>query len=177
VSTTVVPLPQIDAAGVAQRMLAGVVAFFDAQGWDLPERRYIAAGSPTILAADDEHIAVGLAAMHSGITPRSLNQTGAPSRGARSVHVPRADFTVRVMRCVATIDDDGQPPDPDELTADGLRLLADPGRLLTALFGWQDTDATLRAVNPAVVVGDVDVIGPMGGLAGHAVKVTVGPVQ
>jgi hypothetical protein len=177
VSTTVTPLPQIDAAAVAQRMLNAVVGYFTAQDWDLPERQYLAAGSPTILAADDEHLAIGLAAMHSGITPRSLNSSGAPSKGARSIHVPRADFKVRLMRCVATIDDSGQPPEPEELTADGLRLLADPGRLLTALFHWHDTDAEFTNTNPQVVVGDVDVIGPMGGLAGHAVSVTVGPVQ
>lgn len=176
-STTIVPLPMIDAAAVAQRMLTAIVDYFDDRSWDLPERRYLAAGSPNVLAADDEHLAVTLAAMYSGITPRSLNQTGVPSRGARSMHVPRADFKVRLMRCVATIDDSGEPPTPDQLTADGLRLLADPGRLMTALFAWQDHDTQPVFTNPEVVIGDAEVIGPMGGLAGHMVTVTMGPVQ
>lgn len=176
-TAAIVPPPMIDAAAVAQRMLTAVEGYFDAHSWDLPERRYLAAGSPTILAADDEHLAVALSAMHSGITPRSLNQTGVPSRGARSMHVPRADFKVRLMRCVSTIDDSGQPPTPDELTTDGLRLLADPGRLLTALFDWQNHDTQPVFTNPEVVIGDVEVVGPMGGLAGHMVTVIIGPVQ
>lgn len=175
--TTAVPLPMIDAAAVAQRMLTAVEAYFDGQGWDLPERRYLAAGQPNILAADDEHLAVALSAMHSGITPRSLNQTGVPSKGSRSMHVPRADLKVRLMRCIATIDDSGEPPAPAELTADGLRLLADPGRLLTALFDWQLHDTQPINTNPEVIIGDVEVVGPMGGLAGHMVSVTIGPVQ
>lgn len=176
--TTPQPLPMIDASAVAQRMLTGIVDHFDAQGWDLPDRRYVAAGSPTIIAADDEHLAVCLAAMHSGVTPRSLNATGGvQGRGARSVHTPRADFGVRLMRCVSTIDDSGEPPSADELHADGVRLLTDPGRLLTALYTWLNNDFQAYNPSPMTVLGDVDVIGPMGGLAGHTVKVTIGPVQ
>lgn len=169
----------IDVAAVAQRMLSFVEGYFAEQGWDLPERRYIAAGSPSILAADDEHLAVALSAMHSGVTPRSLNQTGTPSHGARSMHVPRADFKLRLMRCVSVVDSRGYVPTASALNDDGLRLMADPGRLITALFAWQGAAASPPGIdtNPQVVIGDVEVIGPLGGLAGHAVQLTIGPVQ
>ena len=166
----------IDAAAVGQRILSTIEATFDAQGWDLPARRYLSAGSPNILAVDDEHLAVALSAMHSGVTPRSLNSTGVTSRGVKSIHVPRADFGVRLMRCVATVDDNLQAPTTAQLNADGLKLLTDPGRLLTALFEVADTDEMMK-IGAILIVGDVQVIGPMGGLAGHTATLTVGPVQ
>jgi len=166
----------IDVAAVAQRMLTGIIAHFDAQGWDLPQRRYVAAGSPTILAADDEHLAVALASMQSG-TGGGTAAVGNLSRAAGTQGPPRATVTARLMRCVSTIDDTGEPPTAGELHADGVRLLADPGRLLDALFAWRRAELEAMNPNPLVEIGTVEVIGPMGGLAGHAVPIVMSPVQ
>lgn len=169
-----VPLPEIDVVAVATRMLTSISAYFDDRGWDLPARRYVAAGLPTMIADDDEHLAVCLSSLASGVTPRSLNATsGVQAKGAQSVHIPRANFGVRVIRCITG---DVAPP-VEDLQADGLRLLADPGHLLTALFHWQNNDAQPYNLNPIVVLGDVEPFGPMGGVAGHIVKVTIAPVQ
>lgn len=168
------PLPQIDVAGVATRMLAGISDFFDDQGWDLPERRYVAAGLPTMIADDDEHLAVCLQSLSSGVSQRATTSvSGVQARGARSMHVPRANFGVRIIRCISS----DTAPATAELHDDGLRVLADPGRLLTALFHWVDTDNHPYTVNPMVTIGDVEPFGPMGGVAGHIVRVVFGPVQ
>lgn len=166
----------IDVSAVAQRMLTAIEAHFDAQSWDLPERRYLAAGSPNILAADDEHLAVALSAMAAGTTGVA-GSVGQLSRAAGAQGPPRATITARLMRCVSTIDDSGEPPTAVELHADGLRLLADPGRLLTALFAWRLSELEAFNPNPTVEIGNVEVIGPMGGLAGHAVPIVISPVQ
>lgn len=166
----------IDVAGVAQRMLTALENHFDAQGWDLPERRYVAAGSPNIIAADDEHLAVALSQIASS-TGGTAGVTGYLSRAAGATGPPRATLTARLMRCVSTIDDSGEPPTVAELHADGVRLLADPGRLLTALFKWRETEVHPLNPNAIVDIGNVEVIGPMGGLAGHAVPIQISPVQ
>jgi hypothetical protein len=168
------PLPEIDVAAVANRMLTAIVDYFTTRDWDLPERRYIAAGLPTMIADDDEHLAVCLSSMSSGVSQRATTSiSGVQARGARSMHVPRANFGVRVIRCISS----DVSPSAEELQADGERVLADPGRLLTALFHWVDTDNAAYATNPMTTIGDVEPFGPMGGVAGHIIKVVVGPVQ
>jgi len=165
----------IDVSGVAQRMLAAITAHFTANDWDLPERRYVAAGSPNILAADDEHLAVALSSMTSGAGAHQA--FGTLSRAAGTQGPPRATITARLMRCVPVIDDSGEPPDAAELNEAGVRLLRDPGRLIDALYTWRQTELQALNPNPQVEIGNVEVIGPMGGLAGHAVPVTISPVQ
>jgi hypothetical protein len=168
----------IDVSAVAQRMLTAVVAHFDANAWDLPERRYLAAGSPNILAADDEHLAVALDGIASGATGVTGNRGfGTLSRAAGTQHPPRATLAARLMRCVPTIDDSGEPPTAVELHEAGERLLLDPGRLLDALFVWRETELAPLNPNPQVDIGNVEVIGPMGGVAGYKVPITISPVQ
>lgn len=169
-----IPLPEIDVVAVANRMLTSISGYFDAQGWDLPERRYVAAGLPTMIADDDEHLAVCLESMSSGVSQRATTSiSGVQAKGARSMHVPRANFGVRIIRCVSS----DTAPTMEDLQADGERVLADPGHLLTALFNWVDTDRTAYNPNPMTTIGDVAPFGPMGGVAGHIVKVVVGPIQ
>ena len=167
----------IDALGPAQRMLDFVVAYFDTNGWDLPPRRYLTAGSPMVAAADDAHLLVGLDRMLPGASDATSRGGAALSRAAGSVIVPRADYVIRLMRCIAGVTDDGDIPSAPVLNADGQRLLRDPGRLLTAVMWWRETELEALNPNPNVTIGQVDVLGPMGGLAGHAVRVTIGPVQ
>jgi hypothetical protein len=164
----------IDVAAVAERMLIALEAHFVTEGWDLPERQYVAAGSPNIIAADDEHLAVALSSMAASPGRPVAAQL---SRAAGSQGPPAAVLTARLMRCVSTVDDNGEVPTAAELHADGLRLLADPGRLLTALYAWRQDELTPLNPNANVEIGNVEVIGPMGGLAGHAVPVTLWPVH
>jgi hypothetical protein len=162
----------IDASAVAQRMLAGVVARFTEQGWDLPERCYVAPGSPNVVADDGDHLVVALESLGSGIGA-TTGGAGMLSRAAGSQGPPKATFGVRLMRCI----DPDVAPATESIHDDGVRLLLDPGRLLDALFVWRETELHPRNPNPMVDIGQVEVIGPMGGLAGHMAKVVISPVQ
>jgi hypothetical protein len=158
-------------------MLDAIESHYGAEGWDLPERRYVAAGSHRMIAADDEHLAISLSQMTPGASDASQRSGGYLSRGAGAIGPPRAEFAVRLMRCVATLDDTGEPPSTAELHDDGLRLLMDPGRLMTALFAWRENELHPANANPNVTIGACEVIGPMGGLAGHSVMIVIGPVS
>lgn len=168
---------EINCAAVAGRMLSAVVAHFTTKGWDLPERRYVAAGSHRLVAADDEHLAVCLVQMQPGISETAGRSTSYLSRAAGAVGPPRAEFALRLMRCIATLDDAGDPPTAAELHDDGMRMLLDPGRLMTALFVWRETELRVDNPNPNVTIGSCEVIGPLGGMSGHSVSITIGPVQ
>lgn len=167
----------INCAAVAERLLAAIESHFAEQGWDLPARRYVAAGSYRLIAADDEHLAVCLAAMQPGISDQGGRAGAYLSRASGAVGPPRAEYAVRIMRCVSTVDDVGDVPSAAELNDDGLRLLLDPGRLMTAMFAWRETELRADNPNPNVTIGNCEPIGPLGGLAGHSVMMTIGPVQ
>lgn len=167
----------INCSVVAERILASVETYYLAQGWDLPERHYVAAGSHRLVAADDEHLAVCLVDVQPGASELGNKAGSYLSRGAGSYGTPRAQYALRIMRCIATVDDAGDPPTAAELNDDGVRLLLDPGRMMTALFAWRETESQALNANPMVTIGNCEVMGPMGGLSGHAVYFTIGPVQ
>lgn len=163
---------KIDASALAQRMLAGVVAHFEAQDWELPERCYVAPGSPNVIADDGEHLVIALESLGTGAATAS-GGGGMLSRAAGAQGPPKAVFGARLMRCI----DPDVAPETASIHADGVRLLLDPGRLLDALFTWRESELHPLNPNPMVDIGQVGVIGPMGGLAGHMAKVTISPVQ
>ena len=164
----------IDVAAPALRLLDAVVDHFADHDWDLPPRRYIAAGQQAGIAADDEHLAVALAAVHRGAAENSRGGgSSSPAYGAGAAPLVRADYLLRLMRCVAVVDDDGTPPTAQQIHADGLRLLEDPGHMLAALYAWGEAEPHNATVN----FGPIEPVGPEGGLAGHLVRVTLAPVQ
>lgn len=158
-------------------MLTAIEDRFDSQGWDLPERRYVAAGSHRSIAADDEHLAICLSQMIPGLSDASQRGGGYLSRGAGAVGPPRAEFAIRIMRCIATVDSVGDVPSAAELHDDGMRLLLDPGRIMDALFVWRESEIRPDNPNAQVTIGSCEVIGPLGGLAGHSIEIVIGPVQ
>ncbi len=162
----------IDVSAVAQRMLAGIVDHFDAQSWDLPERCYIAPGSPNVIADDGEHLVVALESLATGAAG-ATGGAGMPSRAAGSQGPPKAILAARLLRCI----DPDVAPETASIHEDGVRLLLDPGRLLDALYTWRETELHAMNPNPIVDIGQVDTIGPMGGYAGHMAKISISPVQ
>ena len=125
------------------------------------------------LAADGEHLAVAFAALHRGASAQSRGFSGSPAHGAGAAPLVRAEYVLRLLRCVAVVDDQGDAPATAQIHADGRRLLADPGRLLDALYAW----AAAEPHNLTVDFGPIEPVGPEGGLAGHLVRVTISPVQ
>lgn len=162
----------IDVAAPAQRLLAAVVDHFEANDWDLPPRRYLAPGQQQGIAVDDEHLCVAEVQLRRGAAENSRQQPS-PGKGVASATLASATYLLRLMRCVATIDDDGHPPTAAQITADGLRVMADSGQLLDAVYAWAESEPHNLTVDP----GPVEPLGPEGGFAGHTIRITLAPVQ
>lgn len=74
-----------------------------------------------------------------------------------------------VVRCVATSDDNGNPPPPEVLVSDELQILADTQELSRQILALDETvPAVMR-----VMLGTWAPLGPMGGCAGGAWSATV----
>lgn len=162
----------IDVAAPAQRLLQAVVDHFDDHDWELPSRRYLAAGQQQGIAVDDEHLCVALVQLRRGAAENARGGVS-PGKGAASATVASATYLLRLMRCVAVLDDDGVPPAAHQINADGLRLMADPGQLMDAVFAWAAAEPHNLTVDP----GPVEPLGPEGGFAGHSIRITLAPVQ
>lgn len=167
----------MDSQAPAQRMLDAVVAYFTTQGWDLPPRCYLTAGDPMAAAADDAHLLVGLDRILPGASDVTARGGALLSKGLGSVNMNRAVYLVRLMWCIAVPSDDGDIPSAATLNADGVRLLRDPGRLLTALIDWRENEPLTASGNGLVTIGQVDTLGPGGGMAGCTATVTISPIQ
>ena len=169
------PAPShINLGALARRCLDAVVAHHDEHGWHLPERRYLAAGEPTAVAADDEHLAVMVEKMLPGVSPNSQRQT-VQSKGAGAVLLPRVTLVIRLMRCIPVADEHGAPP-AEEIDEGSTALFTDVGRVLSSLYAWcRSEDGPM--LNAQVSFGEVMSLGPAGGYAGFMYPLEVGPVQ
>lgn len=162
----------IDVAAPAQRLLDAVIAFYDDHDWDLPARRYLAPGQQQGVAVDDEHLCVAVAGLYRGASDQA-RQVQSPAHGAGASTLVRADLLLRLMRCVAVVDDDGRAPPAHQITADALAVWADAGQLMAAVIAWAEAEPH----NATVSLGPVTPHGPDGGFAGHSIRVTLAPVQ
>lgn len=155
----------LDIGGVAQTILAAVVAHFDAAaGISLPARRFVAPGSPRMIAWDGE----GVAVTHSQITVGSASgqnagpfRTGSP---VSSTGLRNASFAVQIVVCVPESVDGTKPPTVEKLTQSGIQLMRTAGLLSQALVDL--ATPTRPAIGTgAFTGGGVEVLGPVGGLA------------
>lgn len=156
---------------VATGLLGELVAYFDAQGADLPERRIVSPGAPGLIAWDCPQIAVILGQIPWGIGPDGGQTT--PTTGAAGVwNMRHLSWSVQIVRCIPGIDDaDGQPtvPSPAALSASAELIYADMALLSQGLV---DIAGRARQLpwwpNPAgqVQAGQVTALGPDGGYAG-----------
>ena len=78
------------------------------------------------------------------------------------------ELVMGVYRCVAVLDDAGNPPTCDQITADATKLLSDAAAMrLAAVCCFPEGADTIA------VVGDYQPLGPQGGCAGGALSITV----
>lgn len=160
------PTTGLDLSTVPNALLIAVVDYFTANGVELPERRYVTAGDPNLVAWDCEQLVICLADLGWG---RATDATQlSPSFGkSASVNAMRhATYAVILVRCTPHIGDDAQPPSAEVLNAAGVGLMADAGLLSQALVNF--VAFRNAAVPPGVSVqaGAVQMIGPFGGLVG-----------
>lgn len=163
------PTTGIELIAVAQGILAAVVAYFTANGVPLPDRQYVAAGSPQVIAWDCSQLVVCLADIGWG---RSVDATQlSPSFGkVASINAMRhATFAVQLVRPVPVVQDGAEAPLLPSIQAmadAGQAYLVDAGLLSQALVNFVSFPNTVLPVGCNVQAGAVQPIGPEGGLVG-----------
>jgi hypothetical protein len=160
------PFTGLELAGIPQAVLAAVIRYFEANAVDLPDRRYVTAGDPNLVAWDCSQLVVCLTDLGWG---RAADATQlSPSFGkAASINAMRhATYSVLLTREVPTIEDGGELPAAADLNTSGLDVMRDAGILSQALVNfvtWRDPSLP---VGGSAQAGAVQMIGPAGGLVG-----------
>lgn len=151
---------------IAEAILASVVAHFDAApGIELPTRRFIAPGSPRMIAWDCDGVAVTHSSIALGQAP-GVNagpyRTGSPAVG---MALRSATFTVQIVMCVPEPKDPTKPVPVADLTKAGLQLMRAAGLLSQALADLGHPVRQAIGGGGSITAGAVEVLGPLGGLA------------
>lgn len=147
----------------ALALLTATVQAYAADGVELPDRRYITPGAQP--AYDCPQLTVSVTAVRNGIPGSEQNRPVANCPPMRY-----ATYRLELVRGTPTLDDRGDPPSPDELTASAAVVLRDVDML----------DRHVRAAargfagpGVPVFVGATTPLGPDGGLSGVLVDVDV----
>ena len=143
-------------AELAQTLLDVTVARFTAAGLDVPERQYIHAGE---VAFDCPQLVVSFNRVYHGL-PAAEVSGEVPCAVFRT-----AEFQITLNRCVPIFEDDGDPPDPSDLTAAGIEGMVDAWVLQQSLIEAY-REGELQEICFNLAVGSVVAIGPEGGVGG-----------
>lgn len=131
---------------LAQKLLGKVVETYVQYAVPLPNRRYIALGTP---AQDCEQVTV--AWQQSYIGPPG-DEANAPQR----CESPRsAVFQIVVARCIPVADDRGREPSPEAISEASKALLRDSWLLLASVNGWDDYLGVIATVEAGEAQGGI----------------------
>jgi hypothetical protein len=107
---------------------------------------------------------------------RVFSGTPGAERGApfpRGLAVRSADLTVWIIREVPTMDDDGNPPEAEEIDRSAARILTDAWVLYGGLQdGWGRSEILGRCEQASF--GPAVILGPEGGFGGVSLSIQVG---
>lgn len=120
-------------------------------------RNYVAHGRPVWDLCTEAQLVV----YHGPVTHRQGNDK-------MCNWVPRSTFCAELARCVPSMDEAGNAPSPDELTASAEVLNRDLWALLHAVYGWAVEQGCSN-----VTLGNGEILEPSGGMAGVRVCLTV----
>lgn len=125
---------RIYVAELAQKVLDGVVAHFEAASVELPDRRYVAPGNPQLIAWDCEQLVVALTGIGWGASPESAGGSVKPGSQMSVQGVRHAVFSIQLVRCTPVSTSTRTPwPPPEEIQAAGEKFMRDAGILSQAL--------------------------------------------
>lgn len=148
-------LPPDRLYNVARAALDIVAAAYVDLDVDLPERQYVADGTP---AWDCEQVVVYVERTFSGLADQETVAI------QECLLIRSASLWVEVVRCVPVLDDRGDAPAADDIEASAQVILADPLIITNALV------AAYRAGTfggcKGLVLEGWESLGPEGGLAG-----------
>jgi len=159
---------------VARRLLAAVEESAATLGFDLPARRYVTPGVSGGEAWDCEQVVVGAVSVNPGIASAAAGQLGALMR-VPAGGVVIADITLRVeiVRDVPVMEDDGNPPDADDITNAAEAAFKDLAVLRDVVVRIQRDALLTDGVRATMLVSAITPTGPQGGLAGVALQIAV----
>jgi hypothetical protein len=158
--------------GQASGLLFALVDYFAAAGVALPERRYVAPGTPGLIAWDCEQVVISLSQVGLGAAEDYAMRT--PQMGSPAGLLVRyASWSIQLVRCTPTQDDEGNPPPAEDIAAAGLASLVDVG-LLSQFVTNTGENPPFWADGPGNVRGGAVVpIGPAGNYHGYEATVTL----
>lgn len=153
---------------VAQQIVTSIEDGFTAGGVDLPERRLVVPGLP---AWDCELLAVQLERQfsHAGNIAAEVVE---PTSAAAGFAMRGALFAITLLRCVPTVDDDGNPPPVDAEEDAAHKVLVDSQLMLNVLVVAVRA-GDIAGCNSLAFVEWVSA-GPDGGLGGGTLRVRIG---
>lgn len=121
-------------------------------------RAYVSHGAPAWDACTEDQVTVHL----SPLTARSSGS------GRQQQTQLQAGFVVQAVRCVPVPSDDGVPPTAEALGDSARGLIDDLARLVYAVL-----EGDVFASCDSVTYGQVNPLGPLGGVAGWTFPLTV----
>lgn len=125
---------RIYVAELAQKVLDGVVAHFEAANVPLPDRRYVAPGNPQLIAWDCEQLVVSLTGIGWGSAPDAATGSIKPGSQVSVQGVRHAVFSIQLVRCTPVSKDSRTPwPPAEEIQAAGVAFMKDSGLLSQAM--------------------------------------------
>lgn len=163
------PQKGLNVKELASNLLAYVIDFWadavDAE--PLPDVRIVTGGEVRLIAWDCDQLTVALTGIDFDVPATETGPMQTPHLAANTLR--HAEFTVQLVRCAATMDDDGTV-DHDEIHTRGMIMMRDAGLISQALFQWCQQITT--APNQGVLHmgggllargGGVAPVGPQGG--------------
>lgn len=151
---------------VARTILDSLATGLEAAGISVPEKRNLAAGDHAhdfTAGKCAEQLAVGWDGSYQGTVSPSGNLTNAAIKCA----VPlTAQYTCILTRCVPTLDSRGRPPSAAELTVSAEEIMLDAMTIATVAVEKQIADSLTGIGCSLVGIGQLQAIGPLGGVGG-----------
>lgn len=158
----------------AQSILDNLAADLTTRGIDVPERQFVTTG-------DIAHDFAGQKCAEAFIITWDGLLQGTVSQGAGNlVNAPilcamplTAQYTIALLRCVPVVKETGKPPTASELQASGEALMLDAMTLPASLIDLQTEGDLCDSGCSLVGIGQVQPIGPLGGVGGAAMTILV----
>lgn len=167
---------RIYVAELGLKVLKTVEEHFAAAEVSLPDRRYLAAGNPSLVAWDCEQLVVGLSGIGWGAAPDTAPISVKPSAHMSVAGVRHAVFSIQLVRCTPTVSDEEAEmntpyPAAEEIHAAGVAFMRDAGLISQALVEMVSRLQQGLDRSGIAQAGVVNTLGPEGGH--HAVEATL----
>lgn len=154
---------------LAEKILQQVVDHFQASGVQLPARRIIAPGDPTVVAWDCEQLTVSMVGIGWGISEESFVPNMQAAGNAVAMSSRHIVYAIELVRCSPGSDQRDGSVDMATLNAAGLSFMRDCGLLSQAMVTMV---SRLKQELPRGTVARPGIVDPKGPSGGYFSAVT-----